>query len=309
MNQEGPKEKIKRSSREYMARRRAKDPEFREKQRQATMAWREANRDELNAELRRKYATDDEFRARKNAISAASKRKRTLERHGLSLEDYEAMLARQHGACGICEISFQRTPRIDHCHVTGLVRGLLCNNCNLAIGNLKDNPIFAYKAGGYLDRWVRYLWQLYNNKENDMSAIEDQSDKSKAAGLIRNAILQELQQPPGIALPPPADKLQAIVRALVARAEGAQDLSVVKEVFDRVGGGTSRAPRADQWPLPMNLPWKQTEPRANPPAAAPATTPVRVSSRAKCGETAASRTQTVAKSRSAKAAAAAPTLK
>jgi hypothetical protein len=309
MDQEDPKEKRKRYNREYMARRRAEDPEFREKYRQLTNAWRETNRDELNAELRRRYATDDEFRERCKASSVAHKRKRTFEKHGLSSEDYEAMLAWQNGACGICEIPFQRTPCIDHCHVTGLVRGLLCANCNLAIGNLQDNPIFAYKAGGYLERWVRYLWQLYNNEENDMSSIEDASDKSKAAALIRNAILNELQQPHGIELPPPADKLQAIVRALVARAEGAQDLSVVKEVFDRVGGGTSRAPRADQWPLPMNLPWKQTEPRANPPAAAPATTPVRVSSRAKCGETAASRTQTVAKSRSAKAAAAAPTLK
>jgi hypothetical protein len=286
MDQEDPKEKRKRYQREWIAKRRAEDPVFREKQRQATMAWREANRDELNAEWRRKYASDEEYREKCKASSAAYKRKRTFEKHGLSQEDYEGMLARQHGACGICEIPFQRTPRIDHCHVTGLVRGLLCNNCNLAIGNLKDNPSFAYRAGAYLERWVRYLWQLYNKEGNAMSSIEDASEKSKAAGLIRNAILHELQQPHGIELPPPADKLQAIVRGLVATAEGAQDLNVVKEVFDRVSGGALSSCRADQWPVPMNLPWKQAEIEANPSAPKPETTLVRAWSRSRSGRVA-----------------------
>jgi hypothetical protein len=252
-----------------MARRRAEDPVFREKERQADRARIAANRDERNAEWRRRYASDEEFRAKHKARGGASKRKSRLEKHGLSQEDYEAMLAQQHGACGICENPFQRTPCIDHCHVTGLVRGLLCNNCNLAIGNLQDNPSFAYRAGAYLERWVQHLWQLYNNKENDMGSIEDQSEKSKAAGLIRNAILLELQQPHGIELPPPADKLQAIVRGLVAKAEGAQDLNVVKEVFDRISGGASPSCGGHQWSGPVTLPWKQSEPQANPSASAP----------------------------------------
>jgi Autographiviridae endonuclease VII len=268
MDQEDPKEKQRRYQREWITKRR-EDPVYREKERQEGKIWRDATRDERSAEWRHKYANDEEFRAKHNARGATSRRKRTLEKHGLSLEDYDAMLAQQHGACGICEIPFQRTPCIDHCHVTGLVRGLLCNNCNLAIGNLQDNPSFAYSAGNYLERWVQYLWQIYHKEGNDMSSIEDRSDRSKAAQLIRNAILNELQQPHGIELPPPADKLQAIVRGLVAKAEGAQDLNVVKEVFDRVSGGTSSTCRAHQWPGPISLPWKQPEPGASPSAPAP----------------------------------------
>src|SRR5262249_18080112 len=221
MDQEDPKEKQRRQQREWITKRR-EDPAYRDKEREEGKKWREATRDERNAEWRLRYASDEEFRAKHKARGGASKRKSRLEKHGLSQEDYDAMLAQQHGACGICEIPFRRTPCIDHCHVTGLVRGLLCNNCNLAIGNLQDNPSFAYRAGAYRERWVRHLWQLYNKEGNDMGSIEDQSEKSKAAGLIRNAILNELQQPHGIAPPPPADKLQAIVRGLVARAEGAQ---------------------------------------------------------------------------------------
>jgi hypothetical protein len=42
---------------------------------------------------------------------------------------------------------------IYHCHTTGKVRGLLCVNCNLAIGLLKDNPDLLNKAASYLKGW------------------------------------------------------------------------------------------------------------------------------------------------------------
>jgi hypothetical protein len=40
---------------------------------------------------------------------------------------------------------------IDHCHTHGHARGLLCNNCNRAIGLLKDDPAILRKAADYLD--------------------------------------------------------------------------------------------------------------------------------------------------------------
>lgn len=61
---------------------------------------------------------------------------------GLTLAAYEAMLERQGRCCAACRTD---TPGgkgafiIDHDHVTGAVRGLLCNRCNLALGLLKDD--------------------------------------------------------------------------------------------------------------------------------------------------------------------------
>ena len=60
------------------------------------------------------------------------------------------MRERQKNVCGIC-----KTPGkplcVDHCHATGKVRGLLCRDCNLGLGNYKDNPVFTRAATAYLE--------------------------------------------------------------------------------------------------------------------------------------------------------------
>lgn len=69
-------------------------------------------------------------------------------RYGLSYEDYEELLVKQDGKCAICNRI--RKLHVDHCHDTGRVRGLLCNNCNCGIGNLQDDPKIIKKALEYL---------------------------------------------------------------------------------------------------------------------------------------------------------------
>ena len=51
---------------------------------------------------------------------------------------------KQGGCCAICKGSLflpedKSVFAIDHCHTTGLVRGLLCSDCNIALGKFKDN--------------------------------------------------------------------------------------------------------------------------------------------------------------------------
>lgn len=73
--------------------------------------------------------------------------------YGLSLERYAEMLAAQGNACAICRT---RTPRghgafhVDHCHDTGRIRGLLCHNCNVGLGNFKDSTSHLVAAIEYL---------------------------------------------------------------------------------------------------------------------------------------------------------------
>lgn len=61
--------------------------------------------------------------------------------YGLSAEGYRKMLDEQDNACAVCKVSFA-TARIfvDHCHRTGNVRGLLCSQCNVALGMLGEEP-------------------------------------------------------------------------------------------------------------------------------------------------------------------------
>lgn len=88
--------------------------------------------------------------------------RRNLAKYGLTLEDYNELLQRQGGHCATCD----RTPEenegrgkaagksimlaVDHNHVTGEVRGLLCWWCNLALGYLQDDPDRAERIVDYL---------------------------------------------------------------------------------------------------------------------------------------------------------------
>jgi hypothetical protein len=72
---------------------------------------------------------------------------------GLTVSDYDLLLSRQGGCCAICnttEPGASRRLHVDHCHTNGNVRGLLCFNCNLGIGKLKDDPVLCTKAADYL---------------------------------------------------------------------------------------------------------------------------------------------------------------
>lgn len=69
-------------------------------------------------------------------------------KYGLSFEDYEELLIAQEGRCAIC--NRMKKLHVDHCHETGKVRGLLCNNCNCGIGNLQDSVEIVKKALDYL---------------------------------------------------------------------------------------------------------------------------------------------------------------
>jgi hypothetical protein len=69
--------------------------------------------------------------------------------YGISMADYEAMFERQGGACAICKRTGV-TLCVDHCHLTGEVRGLLCSQCNSAIGFCSDDPAVLLAAAEYL---------------------------------------------------------------------------------------------------------------------------------------------------------------
>lgn len=88
------------------------------------------------------------------AISGYKKsyrRRESLKKLGLSWDDFERLLKEQEDRCFVCKRE-DVVLCIDHDHVTGKVRGLLCHNCNLGVGNFKDNPDFLRKAANYLER-------------------------------------------------------------------------------------------------------------------------------------------------------------
>jgi hypothetical protein len=104
-----------------------------------------------------------EFRARLKEADYEEFRRRERQSnfrrlYGISIEDYDAMLAAQGGLCAICGEAgaggrWKRRLHVDHAHDTGAIRGLLCHGCNVAIGSLRESPALLLKAVEYLKRY------------------------------------------------------------------------------------------------------------------------------------------------------------
>jgi hypothetical protein len=73
--------------------------------------------------------------------------------YGISEEVFQSMIAAQNNCCAICLEVFDRTPCIDHDHITGEIRGLLCRFCNLVLGNAKDKVLVLQRAMDYLRKY------------------------------------------------------------------------------------------------------------------------------------------------------------
>jgi hypothetical protein len=118
----------------------AEDEEFRERVKAQKRALRAAHREEIN-----------ERRRLKSLAKRLSDRWLRLRRvYGISKNDYEAMLARQGGVCGICRKPPVEPLLVDHCHVTGRVRKLLCRKCNTVLGFYEDDHRLLTAAADYL---------------------------------------------------------------------------------------------------------------------------------------------------------------
>jgi len=118
----------------------------REKVRLAANAYYHANLEKCREYQRNRYH-------KKRDTSVADYRMKKF--YGISLRDYEVMLAAQSGVCAICGKSPEENKKklaVDHDHTTGAVRGLLCSMCNLLVGKSKDNQEILQKTIEYLRR-------------------------------------------------------------------------------------------------------------------------------------------------------------
>lgn len=92
-------------------------------------------------------------------------RTQLLRKYGLTIESYDALLKEQGGVCAIClqpETSCSSkgivdSLRVDHCHSTGVVRGLLCSECNFGISKFDDSMGKMMSAVSYLLKFKQEL--------------------------------------------------------------------------------------------------------------------------------------------------------
>ena len=98
----------------------------------------------------------DYYYKHKEKEKVKMKKYRLKKQYELTISDFNNLLLAQNMRCAICnqplDLQNPNKVHIDHDHKTGKVRGVLCRDCNLAIGYLKDNPEYTKRATEYLER-------------------------------------------------------------------------------------------------------------------------------------------------------------
>ena len=137
----------------------------------AAQRYRETHKKQISEYGRRKWRTDPDLREKRRLWQRKNVFKKV---YGISLADYEVMFERQGGACAICKRT-GLTLCVDHCHLTGEVRGLLCVQCNSALGFCRDDPALLRAA-------AEYLQAARDRQKAQNSAVADACSADVGAG-------------------------------------------------------------------------------------------------------------------------------
>jgi Recombination endonuclease VII len=91
-------------------------------------------------------------KASRERVHGGSRHYHLMRRYGIGAVEVDALLESQHGACAICERPLSaKEAHVDHDHVTGAVRAVLCFNCNGGLGQFRDDPAALRRAAAYLE--------------------------------------------------------------------------------------------------------------------------------------------------------------
>jgi hypothetical protein len=120
------------------------------RKREQSVVWNEENA------ARAKRARADYYLRTKDTERAKRRRRNAhlVRTFGITLEEYEALIASQGGLCPGCGDELTSSSHVDHCHARGQIRGVLCNNCNLTLGLAADSPQRLRRLALYLERSV-----------------------------------------------------------------------------------------------------------------------------------------------------------
>lgn len=75
------------------------------------------------------------------------------KRFGLTVDQFDALVAKYGDRCAICQQPESRRRRLslDHCHKTGELRGFICSRDNIVLGLVRDDPALLRRAAEYLE--------------------------------------------------------------------------------------------------------------------------------------------------------------
>lgn len=120
--------------------------------------YNDSHREKVSAyskEYARTHAEERRVRRRKHYLMNKDKMKNARRKwqYGITEDEYKSLLKKQGGVCAICSRAGwpKKGPCVDHSHASGGVRGILCNQCNIAIGMIQEDPKIARAMANYLE--------------------------------------------------------------------------------------------------------------------------------------------------------------
>lgn len=128
--------------------------------------WQKNNKEKINKKCREWNMANPEKRkeiSKRDNDKRKRKKKNSylLKTYGITIEQYDQLFDEQDGICKICSKPESNLDKrtglpvmlaVDHDHTTGKIRGLLCANCNMALGLLNDSANLFKKAAHYLEK-------------------------------------------------------------------------------------------------------------------------------------------------------------
>lgn len=124
-------------------------------------------KEEIREESKKRYPKRKEYFKRymrevynkKPRVKEYARFKQIEYKYKITKETYEYLIESQESKCAICnkplESENSKNIHVDHNHINGEIRGILCHNCNALLGMAKEDTKILTSAINYLDKWDR----------------------------------------------------------------------------------------------------------------------------------------------------------
>lgn len=125
------------------------NPNVREKAKERSRKHHLDNLEKANDKSRQYYYQN------KDRAKVWSKDYRLRRDYGITLEDYQSMLTSQSSGCAICGATPEEgkaSLHVDHDHITGKIRALLCGRCNTTLGRMEENTKLLQRMIDYINK-------------------------------------------------------------------------------------------------------------------------------------------------------------
>jgi hypothetical protein len=129
----------------------------REKRKKYIKIWKLNNREKILQQSRASYKRNiDKLRKRSREFYWKNRQKELdrirFKKYGITGDEFRKIIEEQGIRCPICTRNIDKNLSVDHDHITGKIRGIICNDCNLAIGNAHSSPERLRAMADYLER-------------------------------------------------------------------------------------------------------------------------------------------------------------